>query len=155
MLLARIFLSAVIFSTGIVADTSGYANDRTIHITHDSGGDLVLYEIKVQVARELKLKVIIDGVCASACTLFAGLPPSQICVTRRAQFHFHKAKLRKPIRNGRELLQKANRTMLASYSAGVRQWIKEHGGLSDTMLRMQPREVARYFRSCDQQKLVS
>jgi len=155
MRLARILLSVFIFSAGIVLATSGFAASRTIHITHDPGGDLVLYEIKVQVARELKLQVIIDGVCASACTLFAGLPRSQICVTRRAQFHFHRARLKKPIPDGRRILQKANRTMFASYSKGVRQWIMQRGGLSNTMLRMQPREVARFFRSCDEQPLVS
>ena len=155
MHLAKILFSVVIISTGIVFSTSSFADNRTIHITHDPGGDLVLYKIKVQVARELKLKVIIDGVCASACTLFAGLPPSQVCVTHRAQFHFHKARLKKPVPDGRRVLQKANRTMLASYSHGVRQWIMQRGGLSNTMLRMRPRDVARFFRPCDQRPLVS
>lgn len=131
------------------------AGGRVIHIRHDTGGDVALYTIKAQVATDLGIKVMIDGLCASACTLLTSVPHEQICVTARARLHFHKARLAKPLERGATLLRQVNDEMLASYPPGIRKWIERHGGLSDRMLRMGPSEVARHFRPCGEDLPVS
>ena len=154
-MLLRKFMLAALVSASILSPKPSLADDRTIYISHDPGGDLGLYQVKAQVAREMNLKVVIDGVCASACTLLIGLPSSQVCVTDRARLHFHKARLKRQIANGRNILRKANHMMLASYPAGVQNWIQRNGGLTDRMLRMDSADVLRFFRRCDRNMLTS
>ncbi len=154
MLIKKFMIATVMMATMLMPGT-GAADDRTIYVRYDPGGDLGLYQVKAQVAKELKLNVVIDGVCASACTLLINLPNSQLCVTERARLHFHRARLQKPIRNGRKILRDANRMMLASYPAGVRQWIAQRGGLTDRMLKMDSADVSRFFRRCGKPMLVS
>lgn len=124
------------------------AGGRVIHIRHDSGGDVALYRIKAKVATELGIRIVIDGLCASACTLLTGVPYGQVCVTDRARLHFHKARLAKPHERGETLLRVVNDEIFDSYPPGIRDWITRHGGLSDRMLRMGPSEVARHFQPC-------
>lgn len=52
-----------------------------ITITRDEGGLKHIYEQRVAVARVAGERVIIDGVCASACTLYLTLPAGQVCAT--------------------------------------------------------------------------
>lgn len=151
----RTHILPALVSVAILLPASAGADDRTIYISHDAGGDLGLYQVKAKVARELNLKVVIDGVCASACTMLIGLPSSQVCATDRARLHFHKARLAKTVANGRRVLSEANRMMLASYPSGVRRWIESHGGLTNRMLRMGSADVLRFMRRCDRAMLVS
>lgn len=133
----------------------GTAADRTIHIRYDKGGDLRLYQIKAQVARELNLNVVIDGLCASACTVLIHLPRSQVCATGRAELHFHSARLAKPVNNGKALLRRANLELMHGYPSGIRNWIRRRGGLTDRLLKMKPADVRRYIRKCPAADLLS
>jgi hypothetical protein len=70
-------------------------------------------------------RVIIDGPCNSACTLWFSLPPSQICVTPRAVFGFHSAMdsvtgMPAP---------KWNEALMSAYPPHVRNLISRRGGL--------------------------
>lgn len=132
----------------VMVSSPGSGNDRTLYIRDDRGGDVGLYRVKAQVARELDLKVVIDGVCASACTLLAGLPASQVCATDRARLHFHRARLARPMKNGSAMLRRANAEILDSYPPGIRRWIGQRGGLADRILKMPPAEVARFLPPC-------
>ena len=147
----RLFVAAIMASLA----ASAPAAERTIHIRHDTGGDLRLYQIKARVARELNLNVVIDGLCASACTVLIQLPRAQICATRRAELRFHRVRLAKPVRNGAALLRHANQELMRSYPPGIRNWINRRGGLTDRSLRMKPTEVARYIRTCSGSDLLS
>lgn len=131
------------------------ASETTIHIRHDKGGDLRLYQIKARVARELKLNVIIDGLCASACTVLVQLPRSQVCATARAELGFHRVRLAKPVDNGAARLRRANHELMRSYPVGIRNWIERRGGLSDRLLKMKSAEVMRHIRRCPDADLVS
>jgi hypothetical protein len=132
-----------------------YAGGRTIHIRHDTGGDVALYRIKAQVATDLGIRIVIDGLCASACTLLTGVPRDQVCVTGRARLHFHRARLARPVKHGGALLREINDAIFENYPPGIRRWIRRHGGLSDRMLKMPPSEVARHFRPCPDYSLGS
>ncbi len=124
------------------------ASNNTIHIRHDTGGDLRLYQIKAQVAREMKLRVVIDGLCASACTVLVQLPRAQVCATPRARLGFHRAALVRPVTNGHALVHRANYRLIQSYPAGIRRWIDQRGGLTRRVLMMGSHDVQRFIRPC-------
>ena len=147
--LLKTLIHSVVVVVVLMAPGASMADDQAIYVSHDPGGDLGFYKVKAQVARELKLKFAIDGLCASACTLLIGLPPSQVCVTGRARLYFHRARLKRRVANGRRLLWEANRMMFASYPVSVQNWIDQRGGLTDRMLRMGPADVLLFFRRCD------
>lgn len=62
-----------------------------IVITNDNGGSYREYVAKVEQARFSGERVVIDGACQSACTLYLNLPPQQVCATSRGWFGFHAA----------------------------------------------------------------
>ncbi len=63
-----------------------------LHITRDHGGYVEDYKAKYKRIRETGQRVIIDGICNSACTLVLGIVPmNKICVTPRASLGFHQA----------------------------------------------------------------
>src|SRR6202051_859085 len=63
-----------------------------LHITRDHGGYVEEYKVKYQRIRDHHERVIIDGICNSACTLVFGIVPmNKICVTPRASLGFHQA----------------------------------------------------------------
>jgi hypothetical protein len=73
--------------------------------------------------------VIIDGLCASACTIVLGaVPHDKICVTLRAALGFH-ATYDFGI-NGRTFTNREATMMLYSmYPAPVQRWIVARGGI--------------------------
>ena len=61
-------------------------------ILDDSGGRIGSYLNRYEALRKSGQRVVIDGTCASACTLLLGLiPHDRICVTPRAVLAFHAA----------------------------------------------------------------
>src|SRR6476659_7923540 len=68
------------------------ASDAAVRIVEDAGGRIGAYVDKYQDVRSSGEMVIIDGFCASACTIVLGtLPHDKICVTSRARLGFHAA----------------------------------------------------------------
>ena len=62
-----------------------------LHITRDHGGYVTEYKAKYERIRDRKERVIIDGICNSACTLVFGIVPmNKICVTPKASLGFHR-----------------------------------------------------------------
>src|SRR5215468_2714401 len=55
-----------------------------LHITRDHGGYVDEYKARYKRIRDKGERVIIDGICNSACTLVFGIVPmNKICRTRR------------------------------------------------------------------------
>src|SRR5215210_6558772 len=74
----------------VVLSTTPAAADY--RVTRDHGGLVDQYKAKYQRIRQRGERVIIDGICNSACTLVLGIVPlSRICVTPRASLGFHAA----------------------------------------------------------------
>jgi hypothetical protein len=64
----------------------------TVRISDDAGGEIGDYVAKYRALRSSGETVIIDGICASACTMLLGtIPRNRICVTPRAPLAFHSA----------------------------------------------------------------
>jgi len=121
---------------------------ETITIRNDPGGDLGFYEVRLGVYRELGIKVRLDGICASACTILTRLPRHQICATERAELRFHKIRSANADTVTQAMLAHENDRLMALYPAGIRAWIHARGGLSATMLAMPADAVTRTMARC-------
>jgi hypothetical protein len=83
-------LTSLLAAALLLADVgSSYA---AIRIAGDRGGQIGKYISKFQRLHSSGESVVIDGLCASACTLvLAAVPRDKICVTSRAALGFHAA----------------------------------------------------------------
>ena len=78
------FLLSVVCAGSVIAGAADAAL-ADYRIRMDYGGFLDQYKLKYAAIRDSGKRVIIDGVCNSACTLVLGIVPlNRICVTPRA-----------------------------------------------------------------------
>jgi hypothetical protein len=117
-------------------------------ILDDQGGRIGSYIGKFEAIRNRGERVIVDGVCASACTVMLGIiPPSRTCVTPGAVFEFHAAW--DPVATGGTVESRAgNRLLWAYYPPRIRSWISSHGGLSSRPLELRGGELIKIYRAC-------
>src|SRR5665647_748088 len=109
-----------------------------LHITRDHGGYVEEYKAKYQRIRDRHERVIIDGICNSACTLVFGLVPmNKICVTPRASLGFHQAYYDKAFTFGIKVTSAEGTSDLMSYyPVTVKDWIRRNGGLTTEMKKI-------------------
>ena len=109
-----------------------------LHITRDHGGYVDEYKTKYQRIRDRHQRVIIDGICNSACTLVLGIVPiNRICVTPRASLGFHQAYYDKAFTFGIKVTTAAGTSDLMSYYPdAVKDWIRRNGGLTNEMKKI-------------------
>jgi len=109
-----------------------------LRITRDFGGYVDQYKAKYDKTRERGERVIIDGICNSACTLVLGIVPmSKICVTPRASLGFHQAYYDKAFTFGIKVTTAAGTSDLMSYYPdAVKDWIRRNGGLTTEMKKI-------------------
>ena len=109
-----------------------------LHITRDHGGYMLEYKAKYERIRDRHERVIIDGICNSACTLVFGIvPPNKICVTPRASLGFHQAYYDKAFTFGIKITSAEGTEQLMSYySEPVKDWIRHNGGLTPEMKKI-------------------
>jgi len=119
-----------------------------VRILASPGGQVGPFLDLFEQVRQSGERVVIDGPCLSACTLVLSLVPSdRICVTRRAILGFHAA--RSIDRRGRTYAEpEASKLVLQAYPAGVRDWIRRHGGLTSRVLLLRGRELATLYPTC-------
>ena len=106
-----------------------------LHITRDHGGYVEQYKAKYERIRDTGQRVIIDGICNSACTLVLGIVPlNKVCVTPRASLGFHEAYYDKSFTFGIKITSAAGTSELMSYYPDtVKDWIRQNGGLTTKM----------------------
>jgi hypothetical protein len=136
------FLAAVVLILTVSEASSA------IRISNDRGGQIGTYVLKYQRLASSGESVIIDGLCASACTIVLGeLPSNRICVTSRATLGFHAAWNYGP--NGRTFTNPEATLMLYStYPAPVRRWIARRGGLTPHIVFLSGKPLQAMYRSC-------
>jgi hypothetical protein len=129
-----------------VAMTS--AASATMRISDDVGGRIGAYVDQYMAARQSGERVMIDGVCLSACTLVLGIVPrDRICVTRRATLGFHAAWMPGP--EGRPVPSAiGTQALWEIYPNNVRRWIRARGGLSSKMKFLRGRELMAMYPEC-------
>ena len=119
-----------------------------VRITNDRGSLIAAYVVKYQRLASSGKSVIIDGLCASACTMvLSALPYDKICVTSRATLGFHAAWNYGA--NGRAFSDPEATLMLYStYPTPVRRWIARRGGLTPHTIFLSGRPLQEMYRSC-------
>ncbi|RXG83739.1 hypothetical protein [Bradyrhizobium zhanjiangense] len=124
------------------------ANGAAVRITDDSGGRIGKYIYKYERLRASGQNVIIDGFCASACTIvLATIPTDRICVTSRAELAFHAAWDIGP--RGRPVTNfGATRMVYLMYPSPVRRWIAQRGGLTPRTIFLRGNPLQAMYRSC-------
>lgn len=136
-----------IIAAVVVLGTSTVSN-AAMRIAEDRGGRIGAYVSKYENLRHTRESVVIDGMCASACTIVLGaLPPDRICVTPRANLGFHAAWDYGP--GGAQVTNsRATRLLYSLYPAKIRRWIAHRGGLKRQMIFLRGRELAAMYRPC-------
>ncbi len=120
-----------------------------VRVTSDPGGEVLSYVNKYREMRRSGEHLVIDGPCLSACTLFtAFVPPSQVCVTRRAMLGFHAASYYDDARRSLVPTRAGTRLVMRMYPAAIRHWIEQHGGLTPRIVKMQGNDLAALYRTC-------
>lgn len=119
-----------------------------VRITNDRGGRIATYIVKYQRLASSGESVIIDGLCASACTMvLSALPHDRICVTSRATLGFHAAWNYGA--NGRAFADREATLMLYStYPKPVRRWIALRGGLTPRTIFLSGKPLQEMYRPC-------
>src|SRR6267143_3677196 len=110
-------LAAVVLLAGVGA------SHAVVRIADDRGGRIGTYVNKYYGLRSSGESVVIDGLCASACTIvLSAVPHDKICVTSRATLGFHAAWDFGA--NGRTITDReATMTLYSMYPMRVRRWI--------------------------------
>ncbi len=124
------------------------AGQAAVRIAEDRGGRIGTYVDKYQGLRASGETVMIDGLCASACTIVLGaVAHDKICVTSRAVLGFHAAwdmdDDGRPVTNA-----EATRMLYSMYPPPIRRWISRRGGLTPRMLFLNGRQLASMYRPC-------
>jgi hypothetical protein len=119
----------------VVMSTPAHA---VLHITRDHGGYVDEYKTKYKRIRDRGERVVIDGICNSACTLVFGfVPMNKICVTPRASVGFHQAYYDKAFTFGIKVTSAEGTSDLMSYyPETVKDWIRRNGGLTTEMKKI-------------------
>ncbi len=136
------FLAAVLLLAGVGA------SHAVVRIAEDRGGRIGTYVDKYQGLRTSGETVIIDGLCASACTIVLGaVPHDKICVTSQANLGFHAAW--DLGRNGRAITNpEATQMLYSMYPSQVRRWIAQRGGLTPRMIFLRGRQLTEMYKPC-------
>ena len=124
------------------------ASQAVVRIADDRGGRIGTYVDKYESLRSSGDTVVIDGLCASACTIVLGAVPSnKICVTSRANLGFHAAWDFGT--NGRAVTNtEATRMLYSMYPPQIRRWIAARGGLTPRMLFLHGRQLQSMYHPC-------
>jgi hypothetical protein len=135
-------LAAVLLLAGVGA------SHAVVRIAEDRGGRIGTYVDKYQDLRSSGQTVIIDGLCASACTIVLGaVPHDKICVTSKANLGFHAAWDFGS--NGRAVTNpEATQMLYSMYPSQVRHWIAQRGGLTPHMIFLRGRQLMSMYRPC-------
>src|SRR5689334_3721109 len=140
MRLATGVLAAVLLLVGMAP------SQAVVRIADDRGGRIGTYVDRYQGLRSSGESVIIDGLCASACTIVLGaIPHDKICVTSHATLGFHAAwdfdERRRAVTN-----PEATRMLFSMYPTEIRRWIARRGGLTPRMIFLHGRALQAMYR---------
>lgn len=140
------FIIAILWA-GLILTAFNSARADVI-IQNDMGGSMGEYIRTIAAIRDRGERVIIDGDCYSACTLYtAMIPRNRICVTPRAALGFHLAQAQDD--RGRIKTSMAGTELLITmYPAKIRNWINRHGGLGRSMLILRGPDLNAIYQSC-------
>jgi hypothetical protein len=140
------YVTGILVAILLILDVSEASS--AVRIANDRGGLIGTYIVRYQRLASSGESVIIDGLCASACTMvLSALSREKICVTSRATLGFHAAWNYGA--NGRAFIDPEATLMLYStYPTPVRRWIARRGGLSPHTIFLSGKQLQVMYRSC-------
>jgi hypothetical protein len=156
-MIVTISAKSVSYTLGILALTlmllCTSAAKAVVRIAGDPGGRIGTYVDKYQSLRSSGEQVIIDGLCASACTIVLGaVPHDKICVTSRANLVFHAAWDPGPTNRYGQMTTvtnpEATQLLYSMYPTPVRRWIIKHGGLKRETIFLRGKQLFAMYRPC-------
>src|SRR5947207_13559711 len=114
-----------------------------VRIVGDPGGEVSSYVQKFSEIRDSGQRIVVDGPCLSACTLFTGIVPrDRVCVTRRAALGFHAASYYNdasrslvPTRHGSPLVMRL-------YPPAISRRINRHARIRPRMIVLRRQELS-------------
>ena len=133
---------------------------REIRITNNEGGSIIRAERHWKMVAARGDRVVIDGLCQSACTVILGIVPrNHLCYTDRAVLGFHMAFKRPPGYQrpfGMRGFDRSNRIpdpiltkrLTRWYPAPVRRWIRRHGGLTGLDFKYMRANEMTFLKHC-------
>ena len=119
---------------------------ETVDITYDPGGNLGEYLTRFKRYRDRGVRVRLEGVCGSGCTLVTILPKKNVCVTMTARLVFHQANDLGPgVPNWL-----ATKYLMDQYPYWVRAWIAHtgRGVLGPGRMVMGVAELTKHYAVC-------
>jgi hypothetical protein len=133
---------------GVLIVSAAGASHATVRIANDRGGQIGDYVERYEYLRDSRQSVMIDGLCASACTIvLATISPDNICVTSRARLAFHAAWNFR--RDGRTFTDRdATRKLYSMYPSSVQRWLDNRGGLTPRTIFLEGKHLHRMYREC-------
>ena len=155
----KVFFSAVALTSFALLDagrgdaTAGYrgftdrhmthyirTSRRTITIDHGLGGHVQGTVRNLVHIIDRRKRVVINGPCQSACTLFLSLGSKHVCITRRAELWFHQA----TYSSGRRSKYWTG-AMMKLYPRKIRRYLKRRGGLRRKWIVLKGKRLRRLF----------
>jgi hypothetical protein len=123
----------------------GIGDGSPLVIEFSPGGSVQDFRLKALQLKHDRTPVIVDGECASACTLLVDIDRDNVCLTTNAIFGFHKAALRDPL-TGTVLFT----SDLFYETPGLNAYIKARGGLPppDDLMLADFTEMKQFYRPC-------
>ncbi len=113
---------------------------RTITIDYGLGGHVQGTVRNLVHIIDRRKRVVINGPCQSACTLFISLGSKNVCITRRAELWFHQATYSSGRRSGYW-----TGAMMKLYPAKIRRYLKKKGGLHRKWIVLKGKRLRRLF----------
>src|SRR5258708_4283925 len=137
--------------TGLLAAVlllAGGGAGHAFRITEDPRRPIGPHLDKNQDLRSSRETGMIDGLCASACTIVLGaVAHDKICVTSHATLGFHAAWDFGA--NGRAITNpEATQMLYSMYPSPVKRWIAARGGLTPRMIFLRGKQLMSMYRPC-------
>jgi hypothetical protein len=127
----------LLFAAVLLLGTTA-ASAETVDVSDNHGGPLATYQMEWASLAARGVRVRIVGPCVSACTVLVGyIPRAHICVTPNAYLGFHWA-----------TTAFHTQELWNAYPPDIRQWISQHGGLTNQLTWLRAPQIYRYFRKC-------
>jgi hypothetical protein len=140
-------LASALMLPPVLWASTAYADYR---ITQDYGGSIERYKAKYALIRDRGERVIIDGICDSACTLVLGIVPlDRVCATPRATLGFHMPHYDLAATDGIKIVSyRGTADFMAHYPEAVKQWLGRRGGLTAETKELTGPELSAIVHPC-------
>jgi hypothetical protein len=126
----------------------GRCSGETCIVRFNPGGEVNTFlRAAAAVRAGAKRLVVIDGPCYSACAIFADVTRDKVCITDRASFGFHKARVMASARGSRRFREVARHD--PRHSRDIASWVYRNGGFpSKGFTVMKASAAAKFWRRC-------